>query len=436
MNKKGFTLIEVLAVVVILGLLVAIISPTVKNLLGDSEDVLSKEQIDMVINATKKYMVEHSELLPDEGSVISYNLSELVEDGAIDNDKIVDPKSREKLEGCVVISYNTDFSQYEYIYTEDSSNCMVSTFDYVGHEQSFVARKSGYYKLETWGAQGGNTPNSDKAGGSTIKAGMGGYSTGIVNLTSGETLYIFVGQMGVTVNSSDPANTVYAYPNGGAVRTRLDSNNIFFNGGGASTHISRENKLIENLEPTSNSLLIVAGGGGGVCNWWGKDSDGGSGGGYVGGSTTNNYSNNNSTGGTQSDAGLAGGNPNGYNRSGEYNAGKYGQGGGILTYGSRTDASVSGAGGGGYYGGGASWGGSGAGGSSYIGNVLLTNKSMYCYNCEESSSAATLTISTTGSSDLRDTVNCPNGYSDSPISKCAKAGNGYAKITYLGETIN
>ena len=35
------------------------------------------------------------------------------------------------------------------------------------------------------------------------------------------------------------------------------------------------------------------------------------------------------------------------------------------------------------------------GGSSYIGNPLLTNKAMYCYNCEESSEDSTKTISTT-----------------------------------------
>lgn len=54
------------------------------------------------------------------------------------------------------------------------------------------------------------------------------------------------------------------------------------------------------------------------------------------------------------------------------------------------------AGGGGFYGGGQGKTAYGSGGgSSYIGNPLLTNKAMYCYNCEESSEDSTKTISTT-----------------------------------------
>lgn len=72
-------------------------------------------------------------------------------------------------------------------------------------------------------------------------------------------------------------------------------------------------------------------------------------------------------------------------------------------------------GGGGFYGG-----STGAGGSGYIGNTLLKNKSMYCYNCEESSEESTKTIKTTN-------------VSETPTSKYAKIGNGYARITYIGE---
>lgn len=63
--------------------------------------------------------------------------------------------------------------------------------------------------------------------------------------------------------------------------------------------------------------------------------------------------------------------------------------------------------------------GNGAGGSSYIGNSLLTNKVMYCYNCEESSEESTKTVSTT----------CAE---ETPTENCAKKGNGYARITYIG----
>ena len=59
---------------------------------------------------------------------------------------------------------------------------------------------------------------------------------------------------------------------------------------------------------------------------------------------------------------------------------------------------------------------------------------MYCYGCDQSDNSLTKTISTTGSN--KDSVNCPNNYSGSPLSNCAKSGNGYAKITYIGESLN
>ena len=60
----------------------------------------------------------------------------------------------------------------------------------------------------------------------------------------------------------------------------------------------------------------------------------------------------------------------------------------------------------------------GGGGSGYIGNSLLKDKVMYCYNCEESNEESTKTISTT----------CNE---ETPTSYCAKKGNGYARITLV-----
>ena len=139
MNKKGFTLIEILAVIVVLGLLVVIIVPTVKNLLGDSEDALHDEQINMVINATKKYMVEHSELLPEGNDNTALYIDDLVDGGVIDKDKVIDPKTNEEMNGCVVINYNDSFNQYDYNYRDDCS--ITITFDPEGGSVDTTSKK-------------------------------------------------------------------------------------------------------------------------------------------------------------------------------------------------------------------------------------------------------------------------------------------------------
>ena len=295
----------------------------------------------------------------------------------------------------------------------------VWNFDYTGSEQEFTTPCSGNYKLETWGAQGGNfIVNSTSHSSTSYIGGYGGYSIGNMDMNKNVNIFAFVGGQGGNANSLENNSGVRGYPNGGIVYSDKNSADINYSAGGGSSHISFENKQISDM--ASDKIILVAGGGGGANGWWGSSygDNGGSGGGYIGSGTSKNYSGNglginNSTGGTQTSGGQGGGNVNNNNNY-NYNGG-YGYGGpNFASY------NVSSGGGGGYFGGGSSWGGSGAGGSGYIGNQLLTNKAMYCYNCSESSEESTKTISTT----------C---VSETPTSNCSKKGNGYARITYLGD---
>lgn len=63
------------------------------------------------------------------------------------------------------------------------------TFSYTGEIQEWTAPKAGIYKLETWGAQGGDATD----GTNTARGGYGSYSVGEVALTAGDKLYINVG---------------------------------------------------------------------------------------------------------------------------------------------------------------------------------------------------------------------------------------------------
>lgn len=270
-------------------------------------------------------------------------------------------------------------------YTGDT----VFNFDYTGAEQTFVAPVSGTYKLETWGAQGSNW--SDRNGKSV--GGYGGYAMGTIYLAKNEKKYMYIGKNGEN------------YTNGV--------------GGGGATYILTRSEFLKKLENELSSIIIVSGGGGG-SEWSG--GSGGSGGGFKGndGNIGTLISENvtsisispASTGGSQNSGGIStkidrrSGTTNIYN--GAFGKGGYTVGG-----------DGGGQGGNGYYGGGASdYAGGGGGGSGYIGNPLLKDKVMYCYNCEESNEENTKTISTTCSE-------------ETPTTNCAKKGNGYAKITLI-----
>ncbi len=271
------------------------------------------------------------------------------------------------------------------------------TFDYTGNEQLYVIPTTGRYKLEVWGAQGGTL------------GGYGGYSYGDIILKQETLLHIYVGgSSGVT---SKPTGGEGGYNGGGKGGNGLDTVHYGGSGGGGATHISLATGLLEELENQVNQILIVAGGGGGSGNINGTSCPScriGHAGGYIG-SSSSSVAGTIFQGGTQD---------NGY-RFG------LGQNGRDTNSGSGFTGEGAGGGGGGFYGGTAQESNeiqsnaNGAGGSGYIGNALLTNKAMYCYQCKTNEESDTKTILT-------------QSVSSNPISQSAKQGNGYAKITYLG----
>ncbi len=257
----------------------------------------------------------------------------------------------------------------------------VYEFAYTGTEQIFTANKTGTYRLEVWGAQGGSSDSS---------AGTGAYSVGRITLNKNDKIYINVG--GTTTS------TTGGYNGGGTGAY----------GGGGATHIAKTSGKLSALSTNKDNIIIVAAGGGGN----GKTGAGGFGGGIYGTKGSNGAcENRGGAGGSQ----TAGG---GVYDGTWASSGSFGQGGNYK------NGSTGGAGGGGLYGGGSGTSGDcyggGGGGSSYIGNSLLTDKAMYCYNCTTSNDTNTKTISTT----------CNE---ETPTENCAKKGNGYARITFIKE---
>ena len=59
MNKKGFTLVELLAVIALLGIILIIVIPNYNNLFGEGKNIESEIQKNEIENATKLYLEEH-----------------------------------------------------------------------------------------------------------------------------------------------------------------------------------------------------------------------------------------------------------------------------------------------------------------------------------------------------------------------------------------
>ena len=304
---------------------------------------------------------------------------------------------------------NNGYARITYVNSNDNTN--IYRYDYFNDVETFIAPKTGRYKLEVWGAQGGDGKTSMDY---NQKGGYGGYSKGEVYLKENDKLYVVVGEQGKTgIGDGKSRVTVIGGYNGGAnnLAGYSYSTDNYFGAGGGATHIATSTGLLSDLENNKDSILIVAGGGGGsyyfLLQSYYHHSVGGSGGGFEGQDVQEYYSSSDTTEGYKSTGGKQ----------------QVDSGNSYLIYGTFGKANAPtdnglGGGGGGFYGGAS--GSGGGGGSGYIGNSLLTNKVMYCYNCTTSSKEATKTISTT----------CTN---KNATENCSKQGNGYAKITYLGE---
>ena len=303
-------------------------------------------------------------------------------------------------------------------------------FDYTGDEQFFTAPITGNYKVELWGASGGGVDIDDV----NYQGGLGGYTSGIINLAENQTLYVYVG------GSTSSYTGGY---NGGANGGSGDDGK--YTGGGGATDIRINNGTWNDFN-SLKSRIMVAAGGAGTGYYCGNTVIGGISGGLNGysGNIVHCYSAELdinhiiATAGTQNSGGY-----------GCQSCRKYTDANGYFGYSTPTSYIYGTGGGSGYYGGGT--GGStdnnvssGAGGSSFISghngcdaikkestedNIIHTGQSIHYSGLYFTN---TVMIDGNGynwTSEKGDYIGMPSH--DESTKMVGNLGNGYAKITLL-----
>lgn len=296
-------------------------------------------------------------------------------------------------------------------------NGSVMNFDYTGSVQT-ATLAPGTYKLECWGAQGGN---SNQSNGTYGNGGKGGYSTGILNVSTNTTIYITVGGQGQ--NGVLNTRTAGGF-NGGGDGYGTNNSGVGGGGGGASDIsltspvFSHSSYFINNIRDTNSLLsrIIVAGGGGSagydVSN---NAANGGAGGGTTGQDGLSNrvY---HGTGGKQTTFGTGGSSeePNRYSVQAKFGCG--------ASASNSTD--VAPGGGGGWYGGGLHCDSAG-GGSGYV--YTPTTASNYPSGCLLNSAYYLSNAQTIAGNQ---SFSSPTGGTET-----GHSGNGYVRITKLTDVI-
>lgn len=139
MNNKGYTLVELLAVFVVLGVMIMISVPIISGVINTSKEKSYNEQVKILEDATRTYMSRNSKELPSyENTHKCITVEKLKSDGFISNKNIKNPVGKtenheekdEFFNGGVLVSYIKDKYTYKYVDDCGSEEFVVNSVVY------------------------------------------------------------------------------------------------------------------------------------------------------------------------------------------------------------------------------------------------------------------------------------------------------------------
>ena len=119
MNKKGFTLIEILAIIILLSVIALITYPIINNLITDSKDELYDKQISELVRLSNTWVTKNiTKLKMIDGYTYNLSFDELYEQGFVSDEQVKNPKTGQNLPGCMKVTFNSTNNGYDVSYDE------------------------------------------------------------------------------------------------------------------------------------------------------------------------------------------------------------------------------------------------------------------------------------------------------------------------------
>ena len=150
-KQKAFTLIELMAVVIILGIISTVAVSAINTSIRNSKEKLYVEQIGRLEKGVEKWAVDNTTRLPiDNSGIVFFSVDSLKDEGIVDSDSIVDPRTDEQLQGCVTIKYETAYQQYSYDYIDDDCSTVSNAYKpviFIGGGDSQFLEVNSVYEL-------------------------------------------------------------------------------------------------------------------------------------------------------------------------------------------------------------------------------------------------------------------------------------------------
>lgn len=138
MNKKGFTLVELLGIIILIAIIISIVFPGVTGVLRKSKKTIKDIQINKILDSAYDYTLKNTNLLPERDEVIYITLNELKKENLIDSN-IKDSTNNENFKDDLIISianikYTDNIGIYskqngDYLYTVEFEFMKSSNYD-------------------------------------------------------------------------------------------------------------------------------------------------------------------------------------------------------------------------------------------------------------------------------------------------------------------
>lgn len=112
--KRGFTLVELLAIIVLLGIISLIVYPIVNNQVNLAKNEAYDRTVNSIEDAAKRYGTINMLGYPTEEQALP--LTTLISSGFLDEDDLINPKTDKQMTGCVYYKWNESNKVYEYRY--------------------------------------------------------------------------------------------------------------------------------------------------------------------------------------------------------------------------------------------------------------------------------------------------------------------------------
>ena len=118
MKENGFTLVELLAVIVILAVIALITVPLINGTINDSKERLGEEQYNRIKEAVKTYTAKNVS-----GDCECVTVDDLKKQGYLEDVVIRDPDSGNVISGYYTIKWSDENNQYSYTGPSGSCGC-------------------------------------------------------------------------------------------------------------------------------------------------------------------------------------------------------------------------------------------------------------------------------------------------------------------------